>query len=230
VVKLGSRAFGTGGFQEFGERLHDLENGRLEEYSQQRHEEFPKGLKDSTQELAEHESLVEVKLLFRLLAHGPLGDLEDARTKLLLVKLDNKRVEALYDRVLHRVANFDPLLVCLVRQSKALFEESDKLLAVFLNELCGQVLEHWAEELAEVSISLLVESRCPNTLRDNLVVRVESCVNGKLLMRFGFQADSVEHDGDLTAFISNVTAGCLGSGHGCDQLLELLGVQELEEE
>ena len=162
---------------------------------------------------------MEVELLFGLLSHGPLGNLENAWTELLFIKLHHERGEALHDGVLHRLAHCDALLVGLVGKREALFEEGEELLAVLLDELGRQILEDWDEKLSEVPIGLLIKSGCADTLGNDLMVRVESRVNRQLLVSLRLETNRIEDDRDLAAFVGHVATGRFRGGYSCDQLL-----------
>ena len=146
VLKLGSGSL-LSALEKLGDGEQDLENTRFVEDSEERYEELSQGLEDATDELAEHQSLVEVELLLARLSHCPLGDFQDDRAELVFAQLNHEGVEALDDGILHFLADWDSLLVGLIGQGEALLEEGDELLTVLLHELGRQVLEDGAEEL-----------------------------------------------------------------------------------
>ena len=88
--------------------------------------------------------------------------------------------------------HFFALLVRLVREGEALLKESDKLPTVLLDELGGEVLQHWAEKLAEVARGLGLENWSVDCLGHDLVVRIESGVHSQFLMGLSLHADGVK--------------------------------------
>jgi len=167
-------------------------------------------------------------MLFFRRFHSPLGELNNNRAKLLLVKFDDERLQASHD-LLFNLCNLYLLnLVNLVRELKdTAFEEHEELLVVICDEVLRQVREEGFQQLGEVARGVRREVG-PVQICD-CCESVENGLDGRLpLVQRSFSADSVKNHRDFINIARLLDE--LGAEDDIrEETFELFGRHELQE-